>query len=205
MMNNGLLYLWLRWCPGALGLLLRQRLYPSYLGHCGKKVLFGRFVDFINPKKIHIGNRVVINNNVLLAAEDNPEIYNSITIADDVFIGSGTTLIAGPGTINIGSGTNISSQCEIVAHNPVIIGDNILIAAFGNIGVLTKNSQELKKCPITRIGNCSWLGVRMAIEAGVNIGEETIIGAHSLVNTDIEPYSIAFGRPASIWKSRKDY
>ncbi len=48
----------------------------------------------------------------------------------------------------------------------------------------------------TTIGNDVWIGANSTILAGVNIGHGAIIGAHSLVTKDVEPYSIVVGTPA---------
>src|SRR5512142_3224897 len=41
---------------GALGLVLRQMLYPLLLGSCGRNVIFGQNVVLRHPHKIHIGS-----------------------------------------------------------------------------------------------------------------------------------------------------
>lgn len=50
--------------------------------------------------------------------------------------------------------------------------------------------------PETIIGNDVWIGVNATILAGVKVGDGAIIGAHSLVTKDVEPYSIVIGSPA---------
>lgn len=54
----------------------------------------------------------------------------------------------------------------------------------------TKDSEE------TVIGNDVWIGANSTVLAGVKIGNGAIVGAHSLVNKDVEPYSIVVGVPA---------
>ncbi|HCZ9546563.1 TPA: CatB-related O-acetyltransferase [Vibrio alginolyticus] len=54
----------------------------------------------------------------------------------------------------------------------------------------------------TVIGNDVWLGYDVTIMPGVNIGHGSIIGAKSVVSTDIPPYSIAVGNPAKVVKTR---
>ncbi len=54
--------------------------------------------------------------------------------------------------------------------------------------------EESKKETI--IGNDVWIGANATILAGVRVGDGAIIGAHSLVTKDIEPYSIVYGTPA---------
>ena len=48
----------------------------------------------------------------------------------------------------------------------------------------------------TIIGNDVWVGANATILAGVTIGDGAVIGAHSLVNEDVEPYSVVVGTPA---------
>ena len=55
------LYIFLRWCPGVLGILLRQRLYRRLLRGCGRDVLIGRYVDLKNPRAIVLGENVMLN------------------------------------------------------------------------------------------------------------------------------------------------
>ena len=56
----------------------------------------------------------------------------------------------------------------------------------------------------TVLGNGVWIGAQCVIRQGVNIGNGAVIGANSFVNSDIPPYSIAFGTPARIYKFRFD-
>jgi len=192
----------LRWCPGAAGLLLRQKFYPSLLGSCGKGVLFGRFIDLQNAKNIHIGNNVVIGNHCcLLAGVDGNG--QSIMIEDNVFIGIGTLLQAEAGTVLLKKGTNLGSECCVVARTSVIIGHNVLMAAYCVIGCECCSSEDIQSNAFTKIGDNVWLGARSQVLSAIHIGEGAIIGAHAMVNRDINAYGVAMGCPASIVRYRK--
>lgn len=52
------------------------------------------------------------------------------------------------------------------------------------------------------IGNDVWIGFGCYIKAGVSIGSGAIIGAHSVVTHDIEPYTIVAGIPARLIRKR---
>ena len=209
---NSFLYNFLRWCPGALGLWLRQKLLPRIFSKCGKGILFGRFVHFVAPDKIQLGDRVVLNNHVILDGGQWSLDTPALILEDDVFIGTGTELHSGKnGPITIQSGTNFSSFCTIVSSMPLIVKKNCLWAAYSVLGKdyvgekttrspVRKKTEKNKK---TVIGDGSWLGVRMQIEEGITIGNDTIVGAHSLVNTDLPPYAIAIGQPAEVMKYRR--
>lgn len=65
--------------------------------------------------------------------------------------------------------------------------------------------REPKNCvPETVIGNDVWIGAKCIIKAGVKIGDGAVIGAHSLVTKDVEPYSITYGSPAKHVRYRFD-
>ncbi len=69
------------------------------------------------------------------------------------------------------------------------------------------DSMQGKTFPIkgdTIIGNDVWIGYKAAILPGVKIGDGAIIGAYSIVTTDIEPYSIVGGNPARLIRMRFD-
>jgi acetyltransferase-like isoleucine patch superfamily enzyme len=53
----------------------------------------------------------------------------------------------------------------------------------------------------TRIGANVWCGANVVITSGVTIGERSVIGANSVVTTDIPPFSIAAGAPARVLKT----
>ena len=54
----------------------------------------------------------------------------------------------------------------------------------------------------TTIGNDVWIGTQCCIKQGVTIGDGAVIGAQSLVTSDVPAYSIVFGSPARIHKFR---
>ena len=56
----------------------------------------------------------------------------------------------------------------------------------------------------TVIGNDVWIGQNALILPGVQIGDGTIIGANSVVGSDVEPYTIVAGNPAKIIRKRFD-
>ena len=57
--------------------------------------------------------------------------------------------------------------------------------------------------PIT-IGNDVWIGQHVTIMPGVHIGDGAIIGANSVVASDIPPYAVAVGNPCRVVRMRFD-
>ena len=56
----------------------------------------------------------------------------------------------------------------------------------------------------TVIGNDVWIGQNAVILPGVHIGDGAIIGANSLVGSDVSPYTIVAGNPATEIRKRFD-
>ena len=56
----------------------------------------------------------------------------------------------------------------------------------------------------TVIGNDVWIGQNATILPGVHIGDGAIIGANSVVASDVEPYSIVVGNPVKLIRYRFD-
>ena len=56
----------------------------------------------------------------------------------------------------------------------------------------------------TVIGNDVWIGQNAVILPGVNIGDGAIIGANSVVGSNVEPYTIVAGNPAKMIRKRFD-
>lgn len=56
----------------------------------------------------------------------------------------------------------------------------------------------------TVIGNDVWIGQNAVILPGVHICDGAIIGANSVVGSNVEPYTIAAGNPARVIRKRFD-
>jgi acetyltransferase-like isoleucine patch superfamily enzyme len=195
----------LRWCPGALGLLLRQKFYPRFFKSCGKGILFGRFLDLIHTERIILGDHVVLNNRACLDGTGSTSSEINMVIGKAVFIGEGTTLNCRGGRLTVHSGANLSSCCAVHANTDLIIGRKVLVAAYCVIGEDEHRGdvlESLKEKKPTIIGDGCWLGVRSEVARGTSIGKGTIIGAHSLVVDDLGEQVICFGQPATLYQSR---
>ncbi len=56
----------------------------------------------------------------------------------------------------------------------------------------------------TVVGNDVWIGQNAVILPGVHIGDGAIIGADSVVGSNVEPYTIAAGNPVRVLRKRFD-
>lgn len=70
-----------------------------------------------------------------------------------------------------------------------------------------QKAPALKQMPLkgdTIIGNDVWIGENATILPGVKIGDGAIIGAKSVVASDIPPYCVCVGNPARVVRKRFD-
>ncbi len=155
---------------------------------------------------VKIGKKVYIDSGAEVVASGNEEI----TIGDNSFILRGSLLYPYGGRISIGQNVNINPYCLIYGAGGLTIGDNVMIATSCVI-IPSSHNHDRTDIPMTfqgitckgiKIGNDVWLGARVVVTDGVEIGEGSIIGAGAIVSRNIPPYSIAVGVPARVVKSR---
>lgn len=103
----------------------------------------------------------------------------------------------------IGKNSYISDYVKIGSH--VMMGPDCLIYTrnhnFGDIEnpMCFQGFQKYK--PVV-IGNDIWIGARVIILPGIQIGDGAIIGAGSVVTKNVEKYTIVAGNPAKVIKRR---
>ena len=195
---------------GPAGLLLRKWLYPGLFGATGRNLLVGRNVTFRHWAKIRIGSNVVIDDNAVIDAKG---ISNrGITIGDGVYIGRNTIVYCKNGDMDIGPGVNLSANCCLFSSNDLTLEPDIMVGAYSYIlsgGEYDPTDRETRfvdqsgletKGPLT-IGTNSWLGARVTVLDGANIGRHCVIGAGAVVTRPIPADSLAAGVPARVLKS----
>jgi acetyltransferase-like isoleucine patch superfamily enzyme len=107
------------------------------------------------------------------------------------------------GSVKLGSHCFINDCVRIVCHEHIEMGDNVLIASGVSI-YDHDHSSELRSgslvfegyttAPI-RIGSNVWIGDKAILLKGVSIGDNTIIGAGSVVTSNIPANCVAAGNP----------
>ena len=140
--------------------------------------------------------------------------FRNITIEDNVTISYKGWLAALPLTnsscceLVVGEGTCIGNFCHIFATNSIRIGKNVLIAdkvyITDNLHNYSDVSspiifQTIKQLSKVSIGTGSWIGENVSI-IGASVGENSVIGANSVVTKNIPSYCVAVGVPAKIIK-----
>jgi len=190
--------------PGALGLVLRKLLYPRLLGAFGRNVVFGQNVVLRHPRKIRIGDHVVVDDNCLLDAKGDDN--RGIQIGTGVFLGRNTILSCKNGDIELGDRTNIGFNCEVFSASRVVLGADTLLAAYCYIVGGDHDFSDTSKAVLAQgrvskgvtIGEGVWMGSGAKILDGVVVGRHAIIGAQAVVREDVPDYGVAVGVPAKV-------
>ena len=111
--------------------------------------------------------------------------------------------------ICIGDNVLINYYCVFLDAAPITIGDNCFIGPMTGLYTVNhplepdrRNAGFVYGRPIT-LENNVWIGGSTTILSGVTIGENSVIGAGSVVTRDIPPNVIAAGNPARVIRSLK--
>ncbi|MCI5221757.1 MAG: acyltransferase [Candidatus Electrothrix sp. AR4] len=120
-----------------------------------------------------------------------PEIQDGVLTKFHWLVQNAAGLELGHRT-DIGAFTYINALFEVKIEEDVQIGSHCSIYSLSTI--------DNKQGKVVLKNNCK-IGTHCTIMPGVTIGENAIIGAHSLVSSDIPENVVAVGVPAKIIKN----
>lgn len=104
--------------------------------------------------------------------------------------------------VTIGKNVVIMNNCLMMSAGGITIDDNALVAANAQ---LISNNHDLQEhmiitcSPVHLKRNC-WIGAGATILPGVTVGENSVVGAGSVVTKDVPDNCIAVGSPARVIK-----
>lgn len=135
----------------------------------------------------------------------------AIKIEDDVRVLRGVTMSTTPyGKIHIGKKTHIGESTIVFSDIGIEIGDNVIIGpqniiidfdhSFTSFEIPI-NQQAISRKEVT-IEEDVWISSHCVIIRGVRIGKGSVVGAGSVVNKDVPPYSVVGGVPIRVIKKR---
>lgn len=176
----------------------------------GKQVEIGEytqigFLSIIKGRHIRIGRMVEIGSTSVIDTE-RIEIDDEAVITEQVFIGGNPT----PDShFKLGKRSIVMYMSYLNSSKKLFIGDDTGIG--GHCIIFTHGSwqSELDGYPVKYediiIGNNVWLPWRIFVMPGVTIGDNTTIGANSLVNKSLPEGVLAAGNPIKILKTKDEY
>lgn len=168
---------------GAIQVLTRlayiEREFPSSIS------LWAR-LDVIPRARHHERHRLSVGRNTLI--ESLCAIctwHGDVILKDGASIGIGSMVL---GPVSIGEGSACSQNCFISgqSHHYEDISKHFLRQGFQSEQVV--------------IGKNVWIGANSVILPGIKIGDNSVIGAGSIIVEDVPAYSVVAGNPARIIK-----
>lgn len=158
----------------------------------GKSVVIGDgcLLDSLGIEKIRLGNGVRIGAySRLITSMTLGNLGKGITFEDNVAIGE-FSCIGGAGGVHIGEGSIIGGYLSTHPENHVY---SDIHTPIRNQGVTRKGISIGKNC---------WLGAKVTILDGVDIGDNSIVAAGAVVTKSFGQNVIIGGVPAKILKQR---
>jgi acetyltransferase-like isoleucine patch superfamily enzyme len=181
-------YLAIQTTRTLITLCYRHPLFQARCASFGKNVSLDG-LPFVNGHvEIHIGNNVYLGGHIDVASArflDNPKLI----IKDGAELGWGVKLTVNREVV-IEENARVSFDCRISDS------DGHPREADLRMQNAPVNPRDIRA---VRIGRNAWIGNGTHIMKGVTIGEGAIIGANSVVITDIPPYCLALGNPAEVY------
>ena len=135
-----------------------------------------------------------------------------IFLGDHVYVAAMTCLAAMPHTgatecrLEIGDGTQIGRFNHIYATSRITIGQRVLtgnnVYISDNLHAFRDVSRAILDQPVRQvgavtIGDGAWLGQNVCV-IGATVGRNCVVGANSVVTSDIPDFCVAVGAPARI-------
>jgi acetyltransferase-like isoleucine patch superfamily enzyme len=169
--------------------MLRARQFHRF----GRSSIVHRPMWLANTHKVDIGESTLVLHGIWLAVEL-PALGRDAPV------------------VRIGDRVGIRPHCTISAAESIVIEDDVVISAFTTLvdsdhtyanGAPNIMHNPLVSTPI-RVGRGTWIGERVAVLRGADIGTCCIIGANSVVRGAIPDYAIAVGSPARVVGSTRD-
>jgi acetyltransferase-like isoleucine patch superfamily enzyme len=155
---------------------------------------FGRYSVIKWPFKIWNRNCIEIGSNVFIAENSFFSVSQLSNKKPILKIGDGVCI-----------GSNFFAACvdEIIIENDVLLSDRVFISDHihdyhdVNKPVI---SQPLLARGTVKIKSGAFIGINSVIMPGVSIGHNSVVGASSIVTSDVPDYCVVVGNPARVIK-----
>lgn len=195
-------------------MLLRGSLRKLLIGRSAGPLFVGRRVRFSSSARISQRGRLVIEDGVEIQAL----AKHGLSFGADVSIGAGTMIRPssyyggeiGEGLV-VGDRSSMGAGCFIGCSGLIVIGDDVMLGPgvriFSENHRFSRTTETIKSQGVDRgtvsIGNDCWIASGVTITANVRIGTGVIVGAGSVVTSDLPDFSIAAGSPARVIRMRE--
>jgi acetyltransferase-like isoleucine patch superfamily enzyme len=131
-------------------------------------------------------------------------VWNYVVIGDGAKIGDGTSIGS---FCDIGKSVTIGKNCNVQAHvtisNECVIGNNVFIAP--NSSLLNDKYPKSNFLTFPIVKDNVIIGGGVTILPGVILGENSVIGAGSVVTKNVPPGKVFTGVPAKEIMTTEEY
>lgn len=126
------------------------------------------------------------------------------------WIGSGNSVRAHEGSVRLGAKAVLGSNNVVTGWLDIEIGSEALLSDWVYVTDFDHNydrldlpirKQGIRKTPV-RIGEDVWVGEKVSILRGADIGTGSVVGSQTVVKRRIPPFSVVVGAPARVLRSR---
>ena len=125
---------------------------------------------------------------------DSDAVRESVTIGEEIIVGRSITI---ENDTNIRCRTKLETGCYITAYSEV--GNDCFIAPMvmtSNDNYLGRTKERFKHYKGVTVKNGGRIGVGAVILPGIEIGEEGVVAAGSVVTMNVEKKTLVMGSPA---------
>ena len=137
--------------------------------------------------------------------------YGRLIVGRWVHLGAGTALRCHEGTLRVGSDSTFGRESSVNCYLDVEIGASALFADHVYVSDFDhrlRRHQPTDPDPGHREvagpdRSDVWLGTKVTVARGVVIGDGVVVGANSVVTSDLPDYAVAVGSPARVIKDRR--
>lgn len=163
---------------------------PAFRARCtsvGKNLHMWLMPDVTGHVQIYIGDNVNLFGHLAIASGrifENPKLI----IKDGADLGHNVT-------ISVNKEVVIEEEVNIASYVRILDSDAHPRDPEQRIAGLPPPPDEVKPVRICRY---AWIGQGSYIMKGVTVGEGAVVGANSVVVTDVPPYSVVMGNPARV-------
>lgn len=180
-----------------------------------KGMLLGKNVSFFNVPKIKFGKFLKLGNHVSVSSLSK----NGITFGNNVSIGAFSRIIVSTSLNNIGNQINIGDHVGIGEFaylggaGGLTIGEECIVGQYFSCHpenhIYDNLNKSIRHQGVTRkgieIGKNCWIGSKVTILDGVQLGNGCIIAAGSVVTKSFPNNAVIGGVPAKLIKERTNH
>ena len=169
---------------------VRARLFAALCG--GGFASFGREAMLMPPVRVRGADRIHIGPAAFIGANSYLLVLEGDGRRGEIFIGEDAEMTGD---------CTVSSAASVTIGRKALLARNVYVAdhrhAFGRDD-LAISEQGFEQVDPVEICDGAWLGQNVVVGPGVRIGRGAVVGANSVVLSDIPDRAVAVGAPARV-------